>query len=177
VNIVENGYYLPFHSEPPPFYAKNNLSSLKQQDFVDESINKLLRNNCIEETSNCPYVCNPLAVAEGSKLRLVLDLKYVNSYLNSQTFKYENLSTVAKLFEKDFFFGTFDLRDGYYHIPIAKSHQKYLGFSWTFKNGTTRYFYFKVLSLGLSSACYAFTKVMRPLIAKWRSQGIRVQYI
>ena len=34
-----------------------------------------------------------------------------------------------------------------------------------------RYFQFKVLPIGLSSACYAFTKLLRPLVEKWRSMG------
>jgi len=173
LNIVDNGYYLPLKSEPPPFRARNNASSLRHRDFVEESINKLLKNNCIGETCEVPYVCNPSTVAEGSKLRLVLDLKHVNEYLNVQKFKYENLSAVVKLFEKDYYFGTFDLKDGYFHIPIAKEHYRYLGFSWTFKDGTTKYYYYKVLPFGLASACYAFTKVMRPLVKRWRNLGIR----
>ena len=89
-------------------------------------------------------------------------------------FKYENLKTVADIFEKDFTFGTFDLRHGYHHIPIAEEDQKYLGFSWTFPDGRTRFFVFLVLPFGLASACYAFTKLMRPLVKKWRSMGFRV---
>jgi len=83
------------------------------------------------------------------------------------------LSAGVKLFEKDYYFGTFDLKDGYFHIPIAKEHYRYLGFSWTFKDGTTKYYYYKVLPFGLASACYAFTKVMRPLVKRWRNLGIR----
>ena len=29
-----------------------------------------------------------------------------------------------------------------------------------------------MLPFGLSSACYAFTKIVRPLVKHWRSQGI-----
>ena len=32
---------------------------------------------------------------------------------------------------------------------------------------------FSVLPFGLSTACYAFTKLLRPLIKYWRSQGLR----
>ena len=31
-----------------------------------------------------------------------------------------------------------------------------------------------MLPFGLSSACYAFTKLLRPLIGYWRGQGLRV---
>lgn len=44
--------------------------------------------------------------------------------------KYENLQTVAKLFQQNYFFGTFHLKDGYQHVPIVKSHKKYSRFAW-----------------------------------------------
>ena len=63
-----------------------------------------------KEVSEIPYCSNPLTVAEGEKLRRVLD---VNKYLNVTKFNFENLATVAKHFEKGFFFFTFDLKSGY----------------------------------------------------------------
>ena len=32
---------------------------------------------------------------------------------------------------------------------------------------------FRILPFGLSSACYVFTKLLRPLLKRWRSMGIR----
>lgn len=67
----------------------------------------------------------------------------------------------------------FDLRSGYHHIEIHKDCHKYLGFSWQFENGI-KYFLFAVLPFGLSTAPYCFTKTLKPLITKWRSEGKRV---
>ena len=33
---------------------------------------------------------------------------------------------------------------------------------------------FQVLPLGLSTACYVFTKLLRPLVQRWRASGLRV---
>ena len=55
-------------------------------------------------------------------------------------------------------------------VDIYLEHQKYLGFSWQF-HGMLRYFTFKVLHFGLSSACFCFTKVLRPLVSRWRSMA------
>ena len=50
--------------------------------------------------------------------------------------------------------------------------QKYLGFQWD--TGTTiNYYVFNVLPFGLSTACYLFTKVMRPLVRLWRGRGLK----
>ena len=58
-------------------------------------------------------------------------------------------------------------------MPLDILHQMYLGFSWTFPGNRTRYFSFTVLVFGLSTACYHFTKMLRPLVRRWRYQGIR----
>ena len=174
MNMVRFGYRLPFSALPPPFYAKNNLSSLSHTAFVEESISDLLAKKCILQVYGPPHSVSPLTVsAKRTKLRLVLDLRHVNNYLFETKFKYENLKRVAEIFETDYYFITFDLKSGYHHVPIHPDHWTYLGFSWTFPTGQTNYYTFIVLPFGLSSACYAFTKLLRPLVEKWRSQGIR----
>ena len=67
---------------------------------------------------------------------------------------------IQHLLKKDSYFCTFDLKNGYHHISILKEHQTFLGFSWTYSEGTTKYFIFMVLAFGLASACYAFTKLL-----------------
>ena len=174
LSTIKHGYFLPFNEYPPPSEEKNNKSSLRNAKFVEDSIRQLLSSGCIEEVWKKPHCINPLTVAEGKKLRLVLDLRNVNKYLNVTKFKYENLRAVADILEENDFFVTFDLKNGYHHIPIAKDHQTYLGFAWEFTQGNQkviRYFIFLVLAFGLATACYAFTKIMRPLIKKWRGEG------
>ena len=106
-------------------------------------------------------------------MRLVLDLRHVNEYLKFPKFKYEDLKTATKLLDQDYYFSTFDLKSGYHHIPIHEEDRQYLGFAWEFPDGRIRYFQFLVLPFGLASACYAFTKLTKPLIKKWRKEGIR----
>ena len=57
----------------------------------------------------------------------------------------------------------------YHHVDIAKEHWKYLGFSWQ-----SLFYVFTVLPFGLSSACYIFTKLVRPLVKYWRERGLRI---
>ncbi|VDH97494.1 Hypothetical predicted protein [Mytilus galloprovincialis] len=58
-------------------------------------------------------------------------------------------------------------------MSVHKDHQTYLGFSWKFQN-TTKYFKFSALPFGLSTAAHVFSKVLRPVVKHWRSQGLRV---
>ena len=91
-NIIDNGYIMPFITITPSLYAPNNKSNLMNSRFVFQAILKLLKSNCIEKIDQKPYCCNPLAVAESKKLRLVLDLRHVNSFIKRNKFRYENLS-------------------------------------------------------------------------------------
>lgn len=56
-------------------------------------------------------------------------------------------------------------------LEIVQHHQQFLGFSWLFSNGARRYFTFKVLPFGLSTAWFAFTKLLRLLVTHWQSIG------
>ena len=67
---------------------------------------------------------------------------------------------------------TFELKSGYHHLDIFSEHWQYLGFAWN-DGPVTKYYTFTVLPFGLSTACYAFTKLMRPLIKLWRGRGLR----
>ena len=168
--ILSQGYVIPFISLPPPVILKNNRSSLSHPTFVADAIMKLLDTGSIVEHDVPPHVVNPLTVSEGKKLRLVLDLRHVNPFTYVSKFKYEGLDILADMFSQNYYFFTFDLESGYHHIDIYEPHQKYLGFSWIF-GGFTRFFTFKVLPFGLNTASHCFTKMLRPLVTRWRSMG------
>ena len=146
------------------------MSALRHPDFVVHAISELLDNGCITEHSEPPFCVNPLTVAEGKKLRLVIDLRHVNCHLVRFKFKYEDLRSLSKVLQEGHWFFTWDLKSGYHHVDISPDHQKYLGFAWPF-DGVLRYFTFAVLPFGLSSACFCFTKLLRPLVKRWRSMG------
>ena len=173
LGIIDEGYKLPFKKDCPPFFAKNNLSARQHRKFATEAILKLVKAGCAQEVPNIPYCCNPLTVADkDGKLRLVLDLRHVNLYLTIRKFRYENLKTLQAIFKQGFYFATFDLKNGYHHVSINPEYHRYLGFQWEFE-GKTRWFVFVVMPFGLATAAYAFTKLVRPFVKKWREGGMR----
>jgi hypothetical protein len=64
---------------------------------------------------------------------------------------------------------TWDLKSGYFHLPIHKNFQKYFGFK---VGGVT--FYFKVLCFGFAQACYVFTKLMQEPAIELRRRHIPI---
>ena len=57
-------------------------------------------------------------------------------------------------------------------MDIFEEHEKNLGFTWKL-DGVIQYFEFTVLPFGLATACYAFTKLMRPVVRYWRGKELR----
>ena len=174
VNVIRNGYALPFNSLPKPYVIRNHKSAQAHASFVNESVEDLLERGCVQQVDEGDViVSSPLGVVNnGKKLRLILDLRYVNMHLKSQKFKLEDWKTITEVYGKGDFLVTFDLKSGYHHIEIAEAHRKYLGFKWQL-NSVTKSFVFCVLPFGLSTAPYLFTKVTKPLLSHWRRQGIR----
>ena len=172
--IVTEGYRLPFFATPEPMCHRNHSSALSNDAFVSTAIAELLQTQCVAEVECCPKVCSPLQVATNArgKMRLVVDLRYINSFLWKDKFKYEDIKLVPQMFSRGDFFTTFDLKSGYHRVDIHKEFWDYLGFSWG--TGAHRKFYvFRVLPFGLAIACYVFTKLLRPLVKRWRARGLR----
>ena len=134
-----------------------------------DSITQLLITDRIVQVEEHDLIdCSLLSVATqpGGKQRLIFDLRYVNNHVYKQTIKYEDWRTALEYFTK------FDLKSGYHHLDIFSEHQPYLGFSWKMNGETPSYFMFIVLPFGLTTAPCIFTKLLRPIVKHWRSQGI-----
>ena len=174
LDVISNGYKLPFKQIPEAIHIKNNRSSLENDEFVKEAIGELLSTGAAVEVATKPKVVNPLTVAQNSrKKRLVLDLRHVNKCLVIDKIKFEDWKTALLYAKKGYFMFSFDLKSGYHHIDIHKNFQDFLGFSWNF-DGKTRYFKFTVLPFGLATAGHIFTKTIRCLVKHWRSLGMEI---
>ena len=93
-------------------FIQSSLMSIRLNFLVAEQ-------GLISEVNSPPHSVNPLSVAEGKKLRLVLDLPEefceVNRYLVKCYFRYEDLRSLAEVFQKGFCFFTWDLKSGYHY--------------------------------------------------------------
>ena len=106
---------------------------MKHAQFVDGAISELLRAGSVAVSPPSDIeVISPLGVAEQSKLRLILELRYLNSYLSKRSFRYEDIKTASDIFRLGDFMFTFDLKSAYHHIDIAPAYRKYLGFRWCY---------------------------------------------
>ena len=169
LSVIKSGYRIPFNATPSRAMHPNNRSALQHSQFVSQEVQDLLTRGSITEESEKPYIVSPLTVAQNSeKKRLVLDLSALNQLIPDQVFKLEDFKTLSPFLPQSHFAIKFDLKAGYHHVEIDKHFRKFLGFSWGGK-----WFVFNVLLFGLKTAPYLFTKILRPLVKKWRGDGLK----
>ena len=102
-----------------------------------------------------------------------MDLTQLNKFIEYQHFKMHALGTALDLMEKDSVMASLDLKDAYYTVSVHKSDRKYLKFYWK-----GMLYQFVALPNGLACAPRFFTKIMSPLFAKAREEGVECfQYI
>ena len=102
-------------------------------------------------------------------LRLIFNLKGLNSFVPQVHFKMENVSLLQDLLLPRDWMVKVDLRDAYYSVPIHEDSQDLLRLWWR-----DRPFRFTCLPFGLSCAPRTFTKLLKPVVAFLRSQGLRL---
>ena len=103
LKVIEQGYALPFVELPEPAYFGNHPMNEVEKRFLVQEIKNLVASGCVKECKREDLtVINPLKVAKNKeKMRMILDLRYINKHLRSCRFKYEDLRTATDLFEKD----------------------------------------------------------------------------
>jgi hypothetical protein len=122
LSVLTIGYQLPWSpgAPPGPKFMPNHPSAFQHPEFVTEAVSALVATGAAMEVSFRPFIVSPLGVVPKAldKLRLILDLCYVNSFLRVDSFRYESLKEVSTLCKlKDFLF-TVDLNSGYHHIDV-----------------------------------------------------------
>lgn len=173
-----SGYKIPFITEP-----KQNSKDYPQRSFsaselidISNEIDHLLQIKAIRRCKSVPgqFISDIFLIpkSDGSK-RFILNLKKLNKYVYSDHFKMEDVRTATKLMCHGSYMVNIDLKEAYFLVPIHKSHTKFLRFYLD-----DNLYEFVALPFGLCSAPYIFTKILQPVAAHLRSQGLlSVRYL
>ena len=124
MDVLKNGYKIPLKTLPKAAKFPNNHSALNNANFVTQAVEQLLNTGRIKEVKNPPYVVNPLSVSENSsyKLRLILDLRYVNKHAFEDKIKFDDWKIMQDFLEPTDLLFKFDVSQGYHHIDIDEQH-------------------------------------------------------
>ena len=146
--------------------------SITEMVHLEKCIEKLKNMNVIKVTTNekNQFVSSYFIVPKpDGSYRFILNFKKFNEFVNSQHFKMEDIRTAINILQRDDFMCSIDLKDAYFMIPVKNKYRKYLKFN--YKNIM---YEFTALPFGLSTCPYVYSKIMKPVLALFRSKGIRI---
>lgn len=181
VSWVRDGVPIEPQSEEGlgPTRAKyDTIAGEEEEEWTDREIARLVQTGALEDMGGSRDP--PEGIAEVSpirlapkagpkRFRLVVNMRRLNRHLTSRAVKYEGIKVARKLLKKGWWMGSFDLKEGYFHAAIRRRDCKWLGIRWR-----GRWYRYTVLPFGLSHSPFVFTKLMRPLVERWRSMGITI---
>ena len=133
LNIITNGYVLPFLSEPGlvrfPLIQSEYKAHQKDQALAT-CIQSLLSKNAIERVENVKslgfYSRLFLVPKPHQRWRPVIDLSRLNTFLYVEKFKMETPESIRTSLIPGEWVSSIDLSDAYLHIPIHPNSRKYL---------------------------------------------------
>lgn len=82
-------------------------------------------------------------------------------------FKQENLTYGLELIQKNYYLTSVDLKDAYFSDSVRTDYKKFLTFFWKMK-----FYRFVVFPFGLTSCPRILTKILKPVYAFFRENGI-----
>ncbi|KZS05450.1 Uncharacterized protein APZ42_031346 [Daphnia magna] len=101
--------------------------------------------------------------------RPIINLNQLNTFVVYRHFKMEGFSNLKHLVPQNDWMGKLDLKVAYLTMLVHKDCRRFLQFIW---EGLI--YQFNCLAFGLSSAPWAFTKILKPVVTLLRQQGIRL---
>lgn len=164
------GYKIPFLKPVSQFRVPNvKFESLLEEQRCAEAIEVLLAKSAIRPCHYEPgqFLSSYFTIPKpDGSYRFIFNLHNLNSFIKCEHFKMEDVRTARRLITQNCFMATIDLADAFLLIPIDPEFTKYLRFSF---RGIL--YEFVVVSFGLCTAPFVFTKLMKPPISILRKRG------
>ena len=155
LNAIE-GYQIPFVGTPiQPQVPQEGVFSQEHKALLLEEIQDLLHKGAIiwQSGDTTGFISTLFLVPKrNGKMRPVINLKWLNHWVETPHFKIEGISTLRDLLHQGDWMVKVDLKYAYFTIPIHQDHQKYLRFM---VDGTC--YQFTCLPIGLSCVTWVFT--------------------
>nr|XP_060627676.1 mediator of RNA polymerase II transcription subunit 19 isoform X1 [Anolis sagrei ordinatus] len=170
LSIVAQGYFIEFLDLPRVGHVRYTPFSQPLWEEVQMLLSKGAISPLADDVlSRCFFSRYFLIKKCSGGLRPILDLRALNKHVIPKKFRMVTLNSIMPLLYRGAWFATIDIKDAYFHLSIARYHQRYLAFM----VGRTAYC-FNVLPFGLSSAPRVFTKCMSVVAAYLHTKGISV---
>lgn len=167
---ITRGDVIKFIRDPPAKHqARPCLLSKENEVLIDKEIESMLAQGIIKMTTWEPdeYVSPifPVSNPDG-RVRVILNLKVLNRYVEYLHFKMDNIHTVLRCVTPNCYMASIDLKQAYYSVKIDDFFQKFLKFRW--KDNLYQY---TCYPNGLGPCPRKFTKIMKVPLSCLRENG------
>ena len=179
MNLIQEGYKLPFSKPPGQYQERNNKSARQEKPYLITSVASLKDRGVVKKLRCRPWCTNPLTVSsrlvEGTvKKRLCIDLsRHVNLFLMLEAMTMSTLDKSLALVQSGDWMATYDLTSAFHHIPIHPDHHKYLGFSIENEQGEEEFYAYTCMPFGLATATQCLARVTKAITRYAALEGIR----
>ena len=170
---VEDGVGITFLQRPQltrqciSFRARNSRQDLQQ------AVDALLSKGAIERVTNVTslrYYSRLFVVPKKTgDLHPVINLSTLNRHMVVPYFKMETQGSVRSAIRSQEWTVSIDICDTYLHVPMHKAVRKYLRFV-----VNKQVYQFTCPPFGLATSPQEFTKLLRPVVALLRQQGVKL---
>jgi len=177
LDLLHNGYRVPFQSEPMESELDNNATVRHNLQVAEEQVLLLLQQGVLRKVDFKPHCVNPLGLVTKTvnnvvKHRLIFDgSRLINEHVNPPTVKLAHLQKALLKLQKHQLLGVFDLKSCYFHVRLDPSLTEYFGVKLAI-GGVDTYMVYDYLPFGLSSAVHCITKLWKPIVSYLQKKGI-----
>ena len=172
-STVEEGVGITFLQRPQLTHQCITFRTRNSRQDLQQAVDALLAKGAIErvhnETSLGFYSRLFLVPKKTGDLRPVIDLSALNRHMLVPHFTMETQGSVRTSIRSQEWAVSIDIRDAYLHVPMHLAVRKYLRFV-----VNKRVYQFTCLPFGLATSPREFTKLLRPVVALLRKQGVRL---
>jgi len=174
LRTIQDGLHLPWRCRPPAHHARpirlppdeatwavNEVRRWETQRFVRRATGL--------EAAAARWSSSTFVVDAARKPRLVIDYRYPNGFLSDRGFRYEQISAFVSRLSVGDHMASWDASDAFHHIRLAPRESARLAFTVA---GVL--YYPLTLPFGLKLSPWAWTKLLRPVIAWLRQRGYSI---
>ena len=168
-----SGYKVELDNLPKQTMVPKPLTfSQAEQIQIDSEIQRFLKAKIIEEVdvndNHDEYISNIFfRPKKDGRIRIILNLKNFNkNHMDKVHFKMESLQSAISAMRENGYFGSVDLSEAFYSIPVRRTDRKFFRF---WHKGQK--YQFTALIMGLTASPRVFTKILKPVFAILRAKG------
>lgn len=155
--------------DPSPIALKPYPYPQQKQIAIDEMVRDMEIQGLVEPSTSPWAAPVVLAKKKDGSFRLCVDYRRLNDVTESDAYPMPDLNKMIRQMRGAKIFSIFDLRSGYWQVPLHKNARKYTAFR------TRRgLFQFRVLPFGLKNSPMTFVRLMNEVMRGYQDEFVQV---